>query len=157
MKIVGCLVLMLVAFLLGVVITEKKEIPIRVKTQDGSMKMKEFYDLLIQWIGIKQRQKSIVEFFENNGYRSIAIYGMKELGKCLYDELQDSSIEVKYVIDNNIVENDMGIPMYKSNEKLPNVDAIIVTAIHYFEEIESQLSEQVNYQIVNLKDIIFEF
>lgn len=157
MKIVGCLILMLVSFVLGVVVTEKKEIPIRVKMQDGAVKMMEFYNLLIQWIGIKQRQKSIVNFFENNGYHSIAIYGMKELGKCLYDELQGSDIEVKYIIDNNITENDMKLPMYKSNENLPYVDAIVVTAIHYFGEIEYQLSSNVDYQIVNLEDIIYEF
>lgn len=157
MKIIGCLLLMLASFMLGVVVTEKKEIPSRVKLQDGSTKMMEFYNLLIQWIGIKQRQKNIVDFFKNNGYYSIAIYGMKELGKCLYDELQGSDIEVKYCIDNNITENDKGLLMYKVNENLPYVDAIVVTAIHYFGEIENQLNSKVDYQIVNLEDIIYEF
>ena len=39
---------------------------------------------------------------------------------------------------------------------LEEVDVIVVTAIHYFDEIESMLGEKVDYPIISLEDIIYE-
>ena len=49
--------------------------------QEHRGKMNAFYHLLVQWLIIKQEGKSLVSFFLESGYKTIAIYGMKELGK----------------------------------------------------------------------------
>lgn len=58
-------------------------------------------DVLLRWIRIKQKGISIKQYFRDKSFRSIAIYGMGQLGCLLYDELEKSDIFVKYVMDRN--------------------------------------------------------
>lgn len=126
-------------------------------TNDGvAVKLKEFYDVLVQWVSLKQEGKSLASYFEENNYKTVAIYGMKELGERLYDELRNSDIEVKYIIDKNADAIYSEIDVITPDEKLPKVDVIVVTAIHYYDEIEEMLTEKVNYPVVSLEDIVFE-
>ena len=52
---------------------------------EGHKKVHELYMAFDQWLRIRQEGKTLVEFFEKNGYKTVAIYGMKELGERLYD------------------------------------------------------------------------
>lgn len=119
-------------------------------------KMNAFYHLLVQWLTIKQEGKSLVSFFAENGYKTIAIYGMKELGERLYEELSDSEVEVKYIIDKNADSMYADVDIIRPDEPLEEVDAIVVTAVYYFEEIEEMLGEKVDYPVLSLSDIVFE-
>lgn len=123
---------------------------------DKLKKMGEFYNLLIQWMSLKQEGKSLVSYFKNNGYQKIAIYGMKELGERLYDELKDSEIEVKYVIDQNADAIYADVDVFTPEDELEEVDAIVVTAIHYFDEIEEILEQKADCPILSLEDIVYE-
>ena len=69
------------------------------KKSDFCSKMSEFYRVLVQWLIHKQEGKNLSEYFERNEYKTIAIYGMKELGERLYNELKDTNIKVAYAID----------------------------------------------------------
>ena len=119
---------------------------------------KNFYMFLQanEWLRLRQEGKTLIPFFEKNNYRNIAIYGLGDLGKRLVDELSLSDIKVIYCVDrkNDIIYK--GLPVYSMNEKLPDVDAIIVTSDFYFDEIFEELSTKVDCDIVNLDDIIFE-
>lgn len=130
--------------------------PKMVKRADHTQKMTEFYRLLVEWLRIKQEGKSLVSFFTQNGYKTVAIYGMKELGERLYDELKESEIEVKYIIDKNAGAIDANVNVVDPEDSLEDVDVIVVTAIHYFDEIEEALGEKVNYPVISLEDIIYE-
>ena len=101
-------------------------------------------------------RKMTVSFFIQNGYKTVAIYGMKELGERLYDELKNSEIAVKYVIDQNADAIYADVDVVAPEDSLEDVDVVVVTAIHYFEEIESMLGEKVDYPIISLEDIIYE-
>lgn len=130
--------------------------PKMIKKEDHIQKMTEFYQLLIEWLRIKQEGKSLSLFFVKNGYKSVAIYGMKELGERLYDELKDSEIEVKYVIDKNPDSVHADAKVVAPENTLEPVDAIVVTAIHYFDEIEEKLSDKMECPIISLEDILYE-
>lgn len=134
-------------------VTRKKKDNARV---DKLKKMGEFYNLLIQWLSIRQEGKSLVSYFEQNGYKKIAIYGMKELGERLYDELKDSEIEVKYIIDKNADAIYADVDVVTPDDQLEEVDAITVTAIHYFDEIEEMLEQKVDCPVISLEDIVYE-
>lgn len=118
-------------------------------------KFKSYYNILNQWLILKQEGKSLEKFFCDKGYKSIAIYGMGELGNRLYEELKDSSLEVKYAIDKNASNTYSELTVYEIEEKLPTVDVIVVSPIFAFDEIEKDLSEIVNYPIISLEDIVF--
>ena len=42
------------------------------------------------------------------------------------------------------------------DDELESVDAIIVTPIYYFEEIEGKLVEKVDCPIISIEDIMYE-
>lgn len=81
---------------------------------------------------------------------------MKELGERLYAELKDSEIQVKYIIDKNADTIYADIDVVEPENILEDVDVIVVTAIHYFDEIEMMLGEKVDYPVISLEDVIYE-
>lgn len=123
---------------------------------EGHLKVHELYMAFDQWLRVRQEGKTLVEYFERQGYKTVAIYGMKELGERLYDELQGSGITVKYIIDKNADSIYADVEVVTPDEKLEPVDVIVVTAIYYYDEIEEMLSDKVDYPIVSLEDILYE-
>lgn len=122
----------------------------------GHEKVHLLYMAFDQWLRVRQEGKTLVEFFEKQGYKTVAIYGMKELGERLYDELQGSDITVKYAIDKNADSIYADVDVVTPDDELEPVDVIVVTALYYFDEIEEMLSEKVDYPIVSLEDILYE-
>lgn len=140
----------------GAIAVKSMQRPKAIRRADHTKKMTEFYQLLIEWLRLKQEGKSLTAFFEQNNYKTVAIYGMKELGERLYDELKDSSVEVKYMIDKNADTIYADVDVVEPEDTLEEVDVIVVTAIHYFDEIEEALAEKVDYPVISLEDIIYE-
>lgn len=131
----------------------KKEIE---KEKDFSKKIGLYYHLLNKWLKLKQQGKSLADYFAKNEIKTVAIYGYKELGERLYDELKDSGIEVKYIIDKNVSKVCTEVDVYSPDEELPKVDAIIVTATYFYDEIESELYDVVKCPIISLEDIVVD-
>lgn len=125
------------------------------KMEENYKKFESFYRLLITWVEMKQEGKSLVEYFEFNNIKTIAIYGMKELGERFVKELEGSDIEIKYVIDQNIDKIETPYKKVRPNDDLEPVDAIVVTAIYYYQEIEEDLSKKVDYEIISLEDAVY--
>lgn len=124
------------------------------KMAEDHAKLHMLYVAFDQWMRIRQEGKTLVEYFEKNEYKTVAIYGMKELGERLYAELEGSDIKVKYIIDKNADRICADVDVITPDEKLESVDVIVVTAIYYFDEIEEMLSEEVDYPIISLKNIL---
>ena len=74
----------------------------------------------------------------------------------MYAELKDSEIQVKYIIDKNADTIYADIDVVEPENILEDVDVIVVTAIHYFDEIEMMLGEKVDYPVISLEDVIYE-
>lgn len=118
-------------------------------------KFKSYYNMLNQWLLLKQEGKTLEEYFVNNGYKNIAIYGMGEMGNRLYDELKDSNITVKYAVDENAAEIYPGIEVFGKEEEYPDVDVIIVTAIFAFDSIEKELQKKIKFPVIALDNVIY--
>ena len=119
-------------------------------------KVHQLYMAFDQWLRIRQEGRTLVEYFEKWNYKTVAIYGMKELGERLYDELEGSGITVRYIIDKNADLIYANVDVVTPDEKLDPVDVIVVTALYYFDEIEEMLSERVDCPIISLEDILYE-
>jgi hypothetical protein len=119
-------------------------------------KFKQYYQLINQWLILKNNNKSIVNYLISQGYQSVAIYGMGELGNRLYEELVNSDIEVKYAIDQLPESSFSELKFIELSEDIEPVDAIIVTPVFDFEEIEKNISEIVDYPVISLEDVVFE-
>lgn len=130
----------------------KKKVSIK---DDYLAKMSEFYHLMNHWLILKQEGKFLSDFFKRNGYQSVAIYGMKELGERLYEELKGTDIKVEYAIDKRAKEVCVELDVMSPEEELRKVDVIVVTAIHFFDEIEHTLGSKVNCPIISLEEVIY--
>lgn len=119
-------------------------------------KFKGYYTMLNQWLLLKQEGRSLEEYFVVNGYKTIAIYGMGEMGNRLYDELKNTSIEVKCGIDKNALSTYSELEVIDLDDEIPEVDAVVITATFAFDEIEEELSEKISCPIVSLDDAVYE-
>lgn len=114
------------------------------------------YKTMNSWLMLGQKGKTIIEYFEKNGYYNIAIYGMGNMGERLYDTLNGTDVHVKYGIDKNAENIFTTLQLYKPEKKMEEVDAIIVTAIYYFDDIKKDLCTKVSCPIISLEKIIEE-
>lgn len=108
------------------------------------------------WNNLKQDGKHIADYLLENEYKHVAIYGIHHMGKCLLNELKDSKITVDYAIDKRPENAEEMIKVYLPEEELPEVDAVIVTAFYFFDEIEDQLMNKLDCPIISMEDIIYE-
>lgn len=122
---------------------------------DKVQKGLEFYDVLVRWLGLKQEQRSPAEYFIENGYQTVAIYGMKEIGMLLLNELRQEGIDVRYAIDRDADEISADISVVKPSCSLPEVDVIVVTASHYFDSIYLELRKSTEAEIIPIEDVLW--
>lgn len=109
-----------------------------------------------QWMQLRKEGKTVAGYLKENGYQSVAIYGMHYLGESLLDELKDSDIKVEYAIDRNAEKIYADIEVKNPEDSLPEVDVIIVTAFYFIDEIEDMLSKSVDYPVLSIEDIIYD-
>ena len=126
------------------------------RTKSMSDKHLALFLMMNQWVKVKQEGKNLSEYFEKNGYKKIAVYGMSYAGETLIDEIKDSNITVVYAIDKNADSIYSDIDIISIEDDLKPVDAIVVTAITFFDEIEESLCAKVDCPIISLEDILYE-
>lgn len=114
-----------------------------------------FYWVLTRWLGSMIDGHSMAERINAFGYSKVAVYGYAEIGKLLCRELQRSGVEVVYVLDKKVkkAERD-ALPVYFPKRGLPEVEAVIVTAVYYYEEIEKELSELGFGKIISFSELV---
>ncbi len=126
------------------------------KAKSMSDKHLALFLMMNQWVRVKQEGKNLTEYFEKNGYHRIAVYGMSYAGETLIEELKGTKTEVAYGIDRNADTIYSDIDIVSMEDSLEAVDAIVVTAITFFDEIEQKLSEKMECPIISLEDILYE-
>lgn len=112
--------------------------------------------MMNQWVKVKQEGKNLSLYFEQNGYKKIAVYGMSYAGETLVDELKGTSIDVAYGIDKKSDSIYSDVDIVSMEDELEKVDVIVVTAVTFFDEIERQLSEKIDCPIISLEEILYE-
>lgn len=139
----------------GVTVVGNKLNKVVEEKHQNSEKFRMMYQMMERWMRKKQSDRTLAKYFEIHGYKNIAIYGMADIGKLLINELKDSGITVVYGIDKNI-DVSVAVEVFTPEGPLEDVDAVVVTAIAYFDEIESMLSAKMKCPIISLEDIVYE-
>lgn len=114
------------------------------------------FQMMNQWVRVKQEGKNLSTYFEKKGYRKVAVYGMSYAGQTFIEELKETNVEIAYGIDKNAGSIYADIDVFSMEDDLPQVDAVVVTAITFIDEIEKQLSEKLDCSIISLDDILFD-
>lgn len=114
-----------------------------------------FYWILIRWMDLKIRGYGIAYVLSKMKYCNIAVYGYAELGQLLCRELADTDIRISYLLDKKIKDTGSGnLPIYVPRSGLPNVDAIVVTAVYYFDEIKKELSQMGYQNVISFRKLL---
>lgn len=115
-----------------------------------------YLNLLANWLKLKREGKSLSKYFEDNYLKNVAIYGLGNLGQEVYYELLKlENVKVLYGIDKNA--RNLSIDNFKilsPNEHLEKVDAVIVTPLQYYNEIEEALDKIGIKNIISIEDIV---
>ncbi len=114
-----------------------------------------FYWILTRWMELKIRGIGLAQKLEREGYCRISVYGYAEIGRLLCQELLGTRIQVEYVMDKKVSGTGQeGFPIYVPQRGLPQVDAVIVTAVYYFDEIEKELLENGYKNIISFRTLL---
>lgn len=112
--------------------------------------------LLHNWLCLKEDGADFSAYLKKYGYQNIAIYGMGKLGQHLLRELEGSEIQVKFGIDKKKENIICGISIYNPKEKMPKVDAVIITVMDQYAKIAGALWENMDCPMITLEEIIRE-
>lgn len=93
-------------------------------------------------------------YFKENGYYQIAIYGDGYIGKYLRMELEKAGIEVLYTIDRKPKKREYSV--LSMSEKLPKVDLVIVTIYDVDNKVCESLLEKMHCKVKNIQDLFNE-
>lgn len=115
------------------------------------------FQVLSTWMRVKQEGGSVEKYLIGQGIHIIAIYGVAELGKHLYQELKNSEIQIAYAIDKNKTAVGLdNVPLIGLEDTFQQVDAIIVSAVYYYPEIKEDLAKITDMKVLSLEDIVGE-
>lgn len=132
------------------------------KERDYHQRYRTYYNTTNQWLLNKNDGKDVGKYFEENNYKTIAIYGMGTMAELFYEEVKKAEVKVAYFIDKNAEElyyglDDISVIKLDDVSSQEKVDAIIVTPIYDFDKIEEDLENKgVEADIISLEDVIYE-
>ncbi|MCL2051424.1 MAG: hypothetical protein FWG91_06840 [Lachnospiraceae bacterium] len=115
----------------------------------------DLFRIMDYWMYLRKNQKSVADFFKDQGLKTIAIHGMGSMALHLIDDLKESGVAVAYIIDNQRGTFYHEKPVLKEDDDLPAVDAIVVTATLRFEEIKKELSGKIKSRFISLDEAVF--
>ncbi len=113
------------------------------------------YDMVNQWLILKDSGMGLSKEIKRYGVHRIAIYGMGICGRHLVRELQHSDIEIAYAMDRKVVEPYQGVEIRKLKEGMPEVDAVINTVINGSQSLKD-LKQHYKCRILGLETLVFE-
>ncbi len=119
-------------------------------------KYQRLFQMMNQWVRVKQEGKNVAEYLARKGYKKIAVYGMGCAGETLFHELLSQDIEIAYFIDRNAENLHSDIPVVAPDNITETVDSVIVTAITFYDEIKAVLRDKTESPIVSLEEIVFD-
>lgn len=126
-----------------------------VELEDRLQKSNLFYLVLTRWMELKIKGRSVAEILAEKGFYNIAVYGYAELGKLLCQELFGTNIKVAYILDKKVKWTGRDdLVVYVPHKGMPTVDAVVVTAVYYFDEIEESLLQEGVKIVISLQTLL---
>lgn len=114
-----------------------------------------FYWVLTRWMDVNLKGFHLADVLKAQNYHSIAIYGYAELGKLLYSELARDGFKASYIIDKKVKNTEKdNLCVFFPQKGLPLVDAVVVTAVYYFEEIKKELMQLGFNNVISLRTLV---
>ena len=142
-----------VVFVFYLIVEKNKQLEYMKQTVN---KFTDFYHLMNRWVEVKNAGRSVTEYFEEQGYYNIAVYGMADMANRLYEDLEGTRVKIVYGIDRDVcctgskVEN-----IYSLQDEFPKVDVIVVTPFYAYDSIKDNLEKKVKCAIISIEEVIW--
>lgn len=124
------------------------------KKEQQLLRYKNFFQILDEWMTLKEKGSDINDILDAAGHRRIAIYGMGRMCRHICSALADSKIEIVYIIDKTPRELYGGFHIVDLNHKFEAVDAVICTDVED-ESIFNELKSRFSCKVICLADLVF--
>ena len=115
--------------------------------------IRESHYVLTMWLK-SHFGNSIGSYLKERGIQSIAIYGYGFFGEILYQEIQNTDIEISYIIDQR-KQIDTNVLIIEPQAQWRQVDAIIISPLAY-SGILREWKDKLIYPTYILKNILME-
>lgn len=118
-------------------------------------KCKSLFFVVNDWMKIHEKKKTVAQYLLNKGINTIDIYGFGHLGRHLLNELKNSDITVRYIMDENAeyLLSCEPVILPRNMEETPEIAVITLLCD---DKLTLQLNEKLGEPVVCLKDIIYE-
>ncbi len=107
---------------------------------------------------VMKKECGLKSYFMTKQIRSIAVYGTGIVYQAVSQELADSA-DIKYFVDKSGLRKSLeGKPVIKKEEidSMEAVDAILVTAVGFFQEIREELeNSEIQNKLIDIEDILY--
>lgn len=115
-----------------------------------------YCELFNKWLLIRNRKESLDSYFVKHGISNIALYGYNHLARRLGEELglETACTKVMYYMDQKVPFTESGEQIKREIDKSVDVDAIVVAAVAYFDEIKAALVSVTDVPVLSLEEII---
>lgn len=116
-----------------------------------------YYDLLYQWLNLKQKNIKFSDFFDNKKYSKVGIYGYGRIGQLLYKEIEDMDIEIHFIQKEGTYAINDGVKVISIKEiaeERKKFDVIIITPIYDVIKIKSELEGHYNGKIMIIDELL---
>jgi hypothetical protein len=121
----------------------------------ANAKYQSYYNLFSSWMVLRNKGRMLAEYFNDRNFKNVAIFGLGEFGLCLYEELKNSNINVKYAIDIDSAHlSYLDLRIVSTEDQIEMVDVVVVTPFFEFNKITEELREKTSCQVVSLEDVI---
>jgi len=127
-----------------------------ISLQKETEKQKDVIRILTYLCSIPNLTLQLEAYFKKHGVKNLALYGFGNVGQVLTGILCELDVKVAYGIDQRAEKLNYNFPVYTLNEKLPEVDLIIVTLPIYFPVIYKDLCKINDAEIVSIDEILEE-
>lgn len=138
----------------GTLLVKKNEEVKYKELKERLAKFEDYFAIVNKWLKNRNQHISVANYFKNNHYDRIAIYGMGEIGKRLYEELYAEGVEVMAVFDRSAQRLDPSLNVYSLEDPVPDIDVVVITPTFDYATIEAQLKKVVSCKIVSISDVI---
>lgn len=147
-----CLSVCYIIFLTRQLRSEKEKLAV---ISRRAMRNEKLFLCMMEWVKAKIDGKNVSLYFEKRGWLRIAVYGIgvSGLDRRLYEELEGSPVKIIYGIDRAPDSVSADVDVYSPDDKLESVDAVVVTAVAFYDEIKKSFSGKMNSPIISLMDV----